>query len=340
MLTTRSRILRLVILFLSMIAVGTIGYVLIERWSVADSLYMTAITLSTVGFGEVRSLTPAGRIFTILLIFAGVGMIIYFLSSMAEYLVSLNMEHEWRKRRSSNMVNKMKDHVIVCGYGQVGSSAAASLQQSGQQIVIIDSAPDRISAVHESEMIAIEGDATEDETLRMAGVERARSIIVSTGDDSLNLFIVLSAHALNPDLYIIARANQAVNGEKLRRAGATRIVSPYKIGGQHMANIVIRPHVTDFFDVVTLSGGEEIWVEEQSLGPGCSLVGRSVVESDIRRQTGVTLIAIYRPESGTNIVPDSKTILAEGDKLIVLGTRNQLASLEKLTGFQEDYVLH
>ena len=340
MVNTRSRILRLVILFLSMIAVGTIGYVLIERWSVSDSLYMTAITLSTVGFGEVRSLTPAGRIFTILLIFAGVGMIIYFLSSMAEYLVSFNMEHEWRKRRSSNMVNKMKDHVIICGYGQVGSSAAAALQESGRQIAVIDSNPDRVSAAHESEMIAIEGDATQDETLRIAGVERAGSIIVTTGDDSLNLFIVLSAHTLNPDLYIIARANQAVNGEKLRRAGANRIVSPYEIGGRHMANIVIRPHVTDFFDVVTLSGGEEIWVEEQLLGPSCPLVGRSVVESDIRRQTGVTLIAIYRPQSGTNIVPDSSTRLAEGDKLIVLGTRDQLASLEKLTGFQEDYVLH
>lgn len=332
----RMRFIRLFLLFVGAIALGTVGYFLIERWSWGDSLYMTAITLSTVGFGEVRSLSPAGRVFTILLIFAGVGLIIYFLSSMAEYLVSFNMEHEWRKRRSSNMVNKMKDHIIVCGFGQVGNSAAATLQESGRDIVVIDGNPQRVKIAHENDLAAIEGDATQDETLIEAGVERARSIIISTGDDSLNLFVVLSARSLNPDLYIIARANQSVNDEKLRRAGANRVVSPYQIGGQHMANIVIRPHVTDFFDVVTLSGGEEIWVEEQTLGPDCTLVGQSMVESDIRRQTGVTLIAIYRPESGTNIVPDSSTRLAEGDKLIVLGTRDQLASLQTLTGLQED----
>ena len=333
---SRIRIIRLILLFVGVIALGTLGYFLIEGWSWGDALYMTAITLSTVGFGEVRSLSPAGRVFTILLIFAGVGLIIYFLSSMAEYLVSFNMEHEWRKRRSSNMVNKMKDHIIVCGYGQVGSSAAAALQESGRDVVVIDGNPRRVKIAHENDLAAIEGDATKDETLIKAGVERARSIIISTGDDSLNLFVVLSARSLNLDLYIIARANQSVNDEKLRRAGANRVVSPYQIGGQHMANIVIRPHVTDFFDVVTLSGGEEIWVEEQTLEPGCTLAGQSMVESDIRRQTGVTLIAIYRPESGTNIVPDSSTRLAEGDKLIVLGTRDQLASLQTLTGLQED----
>ena len=330
MLIPRSRILRLILISIVVVLIGTSGYFLIERWSWADSLYMTAITLSTVGFGEIRPLSPAGRIFTILLIFAGVGLIIYFLSSMAEYLVTFNMEYEWRKRRSSNMVKKMKDHVIICGYGQVGSSAALTLKESGRQVVVIDHKSDGVSAAQDEDLLAIEGDATQDDVLKEAGIERAGSIIVSTGDDSLNLFIVLSARSLNPDLYIIARANQAANSEKLRRAGANRIVSPYHIGGQHMANIVIRPHVTDFFDVVTLSGGEEIWVEEQTLAPGCSLIGQSVVESDLRRRTGVTLVAIYRPESGNNIVPDSNTRYMEGDKLIVLGTRDQLASLEKL----------
>lgn len=328
----RNRLLRLILLFIIIIAVGTVGYMMIERWSWGDALYMTTITLSTVGFGEVYSLSPAGRTFTILLIFAGVGMIIYFLSSMAEYLVSFNMEHEWRKRRSSNMVKKMSNHTIVCGYGQVGSSAAETLQQGDRQIVIIDNDPRRVTAAYEAELMVVEGDATQDATLNMAGIDRAGTIIVTTGDDSLNLFIVLSARSLNPELHIIARANMSANGEKLRRAGADRVVSPYQIGGQHMANIVIRPHVTDFFDVVTLAGGEEIWVEEQTLGASCALVGRGVVDSDIRRQTGVTLVAIYRPDPGINIVPDSKTMLAAGDKLIVLGTRSQLASLEKLTG--------
>lgn len=331
MLNPRSRILRLILISIIVVFTGSFGYVLIEKWSWADSLYMTAITLSTVGFGEVQSLSPTGRVFTVFLIFVGVGLIVYSLSTMAEYLVSLNMEHEWDKRRSRNMVKKMEDHVIVCGIGQVGGSAASTLLESGQQVVLLDINPDRVNAAHEADMVAIEGDATQDEVLQMAGIGRAKSIIVSTGDDSLNLFIVLSARSLNPDLYIIARANLSANSEKLQRAGANRIVSPHEIGGQHMANIVIRPHVTDFFDVVTLSGGEEIWVEEQELGPDCPLIGQSAVQSDIRRRTGVTLVAIYRPESRTNIVPDAATRFLPGDKLIVLGTRDQLASLEELT---------
>ncbi len=327
----KSRILRLIVIFIIITLVGTLGYMLIERWAWSDSLYMTAITLSTVGFGEVQPLTAAGRNFTIILIFAGVGLIVYFFSSMAEYLVSLNMEDEWRKRRAKSMIKKMEDHVVVCGYGQVGSSAAKTLMDSGREVVVIDSNPERVRSAHDAEMVSLEGDATRDEVLLVAGIERAESIIVSTGDDSLNLFIVLSSRSINRDLYIIARANRSANSEKLQRAGANRIVSPYEIGGRHMANIAIRPHVTDFLDVVTLSGGEEIWVEEQTLSPTCPLVGQGLVQSDIRRKTGVTLIAIYRPAIGMNIIPDYDTILDAGDKLIVMGTREQLAALEELT---------
>jgi voltage-gated potassium channel len=229
------------------------------------------------------------------------------------------------------MIEKMRDHVIVCGYGQVGSSAAEALKSSGKEVVVIDSNADRVTLAQDADLLALEGDATRDEFLQAAGIERAESIIVSTGDDSLNLFIVLSARSINPDLYIISRANHSENSEKLQRAGANRIVSPYEIGGRHMANIVIRPHVTDFLDVVTLSSGVEIWVEEQTLSPTCPLVGQGLVQSDIRRKTGVTLIAIYRPASAANIVPDYDTILDAGDKLIVMGTREQLSALEELT---------
>ena len=327
----KNRILRLVVIFIVVIFIGTVGYVLLEDSSWSDALYMTAITLSTVGFGEVWPLSPIGRKFTIVLIFAGVGLIVYFFSSMAEYLVSLNMEVEWRRRRAKSMIQKMHDHVIICGYGQVGSSAAKTLKSSEHEVVVIDNDPERVMKAHDADLVSLEGDATRDEVLLMAGIERAESIIVCTGDDSLNLFIVLSARSLNADFYIIARANRTVNAEKLQRAGANRIVSPYEIGGRHMANIVIRPHVTDFLDVVTLSGGVEIWVEEQTLSPTCPLVGQDLVESDLRRRTGVTLIAIYRPSEGVNIVPDYETTLAGGDKLIVMGTREQLTALEELT---------
>ena len=327
----KKTILRLILIAIAAVALGTAGYMVIEKWSFGDSLYMTAITLTTVGFGEVNKLTPAGRLFTVLLIFIGGGLFLYFLSRMAEYIVSMNMELEWNKMRSINMVKKMKGQVIICGYGQVGKSAAAPLKDSGEEIVVVDINPERVNAAIVDDLAAIEGDATDDEVLKLAGIENAAYIIVSTGDDSLNLFIVLSARALNPDLLIIARANISANSEKLLRAGADRTVSPYEIGGQHMGNIVIRPHVTDFFDYFTFPGGQEIWIEEQILEPDCSLIGKTVVESELRRRTGVTLVAIYRAQNGTNIIPDADTIFEEGDKIIILGSRGQLAELENLT---------
>jgi len=331
MIFTSNRLLRLLFLVLGTLIIGTVGYMIIEGWNITDALYMTAITLSTVGFGEVNDLSSTGRVFTVLLIFLGVGVIIYSFSFIAEYVVSINMVDEFRKRRSKNMVKKLRDHVVICGYGRVGMSAAAALRDSQRQIVVIDSDPARILQALETGLVALEGDASQDEILHEAGLAEAWGIVVTAGQDSLNLFIVLSARTINPNLFIVARANQASNEVKLRRAGADRVVSPYQIGGQHMANIVIRPHVTDFFDVVTLKGGEELWIEELVISEACPLDGRSVGEADIRRQTGVTLVALFRQKVGANIVPDAETQLEAGDELIVLGTREQLAVLQTLT---------
>lgn len=331
MIFTSNRLLRLLFLVMGTLIVGTLGYMIIEGWTLGDAIYMTAITLSTVGFGEVKDLSPTGRVFTVLLIFLGVGVIVYSFSFMAEYVVSINMIDEFRKRRSKNMVKKYRDHVVICGYGRVGRSAAAALQDSHRQIVIIESDPAKVLLALEAGLVALEGDASQDEKLHEAGLAEAWGIIVTTGQDSLNLFIVLSARSIRSDLFIIARANEVINEVKLQRAGANRVVSPHLIGGQHMANIVIRPHVTDFFDVVTLKGGEELWIEELVISAGCHLDGRSVGEADIRRQTGVTLVALYRQKSDGNIVPDANTRLEAKDELIVLGTRDQLAALEALT---------
>ena len=292
---------------------------------------MTAITLSTVGFGEVHELSPLGQIFTVLLIFLGVGVIVYSFTFLAEYVVSINMVDEYRERRAKSMVKKMQDHVIICGYGRVGKSAAATLQESQRKIVIIESNPAYVQQALVDGFMAIEGDASQDEILLEAGLQNAWGIVITTGEDSLNLFVVLSARSIKSDLYIVARANQTSSEVKLRRAGADRVVSPHQIGGQHMANIIIRPHVTDFFDVVTLQGGEELWIEELIISAGCPIEGKSVGQADIRRKTGVTLVALYRQDIGANIVPDADTMMEAGDELILLGTRNQLSALEKLT---------
>jgi voltage-gated potassium channel len=330
MVFTLNRLFRLVIMVLGTIVIGTIGYMIIEGWSIFDAFYMASITLSTVGYGEVNDLSFAGRVFTVLLIFMGVGVIVYSFSFIAEYIVSINMVDEYRKRRSVRMVRKLAEHVIICGYGRVGKSAAVSLRESRRQIVIIDSDPDRVEQALEDGFLAVEGDASQDETLLEGGVAKAWGMVITTGRDSLNLFIVLSAKSINAELYVVARANQSSSDIKLRRAGADRVVSPHQIGGQHMANIMIRPHVTDFFDVVTLKGGEELWIEELIIDQGSALDGQRVGQADIRRKTGVTLVALYRLEIGANIVPDANTELEAGDQLIVLGTKSQLSDLEKL----------
>lgn len=320
------RLLALIFIPLLLFAFGTIGYMLIEGWNALDSFYMTAITLTTVGFGEVRPLTGSGRIFTVALLVSGVAFIAYGL----EYLLTANLGSTWRKRRMLQTIESLNNHIIVCGYGRVGQSAVASLQNSKRRVVIVEKDVEKLEDLDGMKIPYIVGDATKDERLQQAGIDRAWGMIVCTGDDSRNLFIVLSARALNASLYIVTRSVDAENESKMRRAGANRVVSPYQIGGQHMANIVIRPHVTDFFDVVTLDGGIELWVEELVIAETSPLNGITVGEAKIRQETGVTIIALLRENNSS--IPDAHTRLQAGDALIVLGTREQLTYLEKLTG--------
>lgn len=233
-------------------------------------------------------------------------------------------------------IENLENHVIVSGYGRVGQSAVASLINSKRQVVVIEKDPEKSAEFDQLDLTYLIGDATRDEVLQQAGIERAWGMLVCTGDDSRNLFIVLSARALNSNLYIVTRSVDAENERKMRRAGANRVVSPYQIGGQHMANIVIRPHVTDFFDVVTLDGGIELWVEELAIGETSSLVGKSVGDANIRQETGVSIIAMLRENH--SYIPKAHTQLQAGDELIVVGTREQLAKLEKLTGVDVGHI--
>ncbi len=311
-----------------LLAIGTAGYMIIEEWNWIDALFMTVITFSTVGFGEVRPLTLEGRVFTIFLIFLGVAFVAY----GVDYLVAARWDDLFRRRRNMQKIARYRNHVIVCGYGRVGRSAVASLQESKRDIVVIEKLPERIQMLTQTDLPFVEGDATQDDMLEQAGIQRAWGMIVCTGDDSINLFVVLSARALSPNLYIVARSVEADNEHKMRLAGANRVVSPHQIGGTHMANIMIRPHVTDFFDVVTLDGGIELWVEELTIKEGSFLVDKTVGDADIRRQAGVTIIAVMHAGHTSAEMPTADTKMSVGDDLIVLGTREQLASMEMLTG--------
>ena len=278
--------------------------------------------------GGARPLTIGGRMFTVALLVAGVAFIAYGL----EYLLTANLGDTWRERRMMRTIENLENHVILCGYGRVGQSAITSLKNSKRQVVVLEKDVEKTAVLEENNLLYLIGDATKDELLQQAGIDRAWGLLICTGDDSRNLFIVLSARALNSDLYIVTRSVDAENERKMRRAGANRVVSPYQIGGQHMANIVIRPHVTDFFDVVTLDGGIELWVEELVISETSPLIGKAVGQANIRQETGVSIIAMWR--EGRSTIPDAHTILQANDELIVIGTRDQLAKMEKLTGIE------
>ncbi|MCA9925011.1 MAG: potassium channel protein [Anaerolineales bacterium] len=330
MIDFRRRVVPVLLLPFVLLGVATAGYMLIEGWSFIDAFYMAAITMTTVGFGEVQPLSGNGRLFTIGIILIGVGVVAYGFSTILEYILTADVGEAMRRRRMSHEIEKLRDHVIVCGYGRVGQSAATGLKNGTRPVVVIDKSSERLADATADGLTMIEGDASHDETLMQAGIERAWGIIICTGEDSLNLFIVLSARSLNPDLFIVTRSIDSENEPKMRRAGANRVVSPYQIGGKHMANIMTRPHVTDFFDVVTLDGGIELWVEELVIPQDSPMVGQTVGEADIRRRTGVTLVALLRDGGEQSIMPDAKTRMEVGDQLIVLGIREQLAALERL----------
>lgn len=322
------RFLLLLLIILVLLGTGVIGYMLLEGWGWLDALYMTVIALSTVGFGEVHPLSPTGRFFTIILIVLGLGFIVYGL----DYLVSTRLDTLFQRRRSMNKISQLQNHIIVCGYGRVGQSVVDSLQAGPNELVVIENDPEHVAQLERGDILFIEGDATEDAVLKKAGLERAHGLIACAGDDSVNLFVVLSARALQPDLYIVARSIDARNEPKMQLAGADRVVSLYDIGGRRMANIMLRPYATEFFDVVTLDNGVKLWVEEISIQEGAALAGQTVGEADIRRKTGVMLIGLVRGGAKSVYLAEANTRLQAGDQLIVLGTRPQLDQLAVLAG--------
>lgn len=334
----RRTLIPVIILVLMVFSIGTFGYSLIEGWPFLDSLYMTAITLTTVGFGEVQPLTNAGRIFTIVLLILGVGTIAYGLGTMGEYLLESDIGPILRRRRNRSMINKMQDHIIVCGYGRVGRSAVASLKDNAKDVVVIDIDALIVDELRDKGISAIQGDATNDDVLREAGIERARGVIVCGGSEADNLYIVLSARTLNPNLTIVTRTIDPASEEKMLRAGADRVISPYQLGGQFMADIMTRPGVTDFFRLVTLDSGLELWLEELVIKQGSELAGQTVIEADLRRRTGVTLVGLLRQSSGETLTPNETTRLEAEDILITLGTRDQLRRLEKLSSGISDHL--
>lgn len=323
------RIIIIIGINLGLIAFGTLGYLIIEGWNVLDAIYMTVITIGSVGYGEVRTLSLSGRIFTIVFIIIGVGTVATSFSFLVETILSAELRGELQAKRMQKTINNLKGHIIICGYGRVGQNATQVLARDNRRkIVIVDNDPLLIQQLQEEGHLIMEGDATNDDILRKAGIDRAWGLIVASGEDSVNLFIVVSARALNPDLTIVARSSRAENEDKMVQAGANRVVSPYNIGGMRMANSLMRPHLTEFIEELTIGAGLELWLEEMLIEANSNLINQTVAQLNLRQRTGVTLLAILR---GNGILtPDADTHLQKDDQVILIGTRQQLDRLERL----------
>ena len=312
--------------------IGIVGYVLIEGWSVTDALYMVAITLTTVGFGEVRPLSANGRLFTVFLMFIGIGTVAYGFSILGQYVVNMSLNQFARERRMKREIKLLKDHFIICGYGRVGQRAAEGLRHDGRTIVVIDQDSDMLLRQKEadSRLLYLVGDSTNDDVLLKAGLENAAGLLVCTGNDSDNLFVVLSARAMREDILIVVRSSLEQNEKKMLRAGANRVISPYQIGGQQMANIAVRPELVDMLDVVTTKEGVDLFLQDMMLADNSPLVGRSLRDSEIRHKTGVTVVLIGRPGEDPVTSPGADTVLQTGDHLVVVGRGDQVAALVDL----------
>jgi len=301
----------------------------LEGWGFTDALYMTVITLSTVGFSEVSPLSPEGRFFTTLLIVAGVAAVAYLFSAISHHVVSGELHGTLRRRQMQKQIDSFSDHFIVCGYGQVGAQVVESLQQRGKQCVVIET---DVEDTQNNGVAMITGNAEDDDVLRQAGIDRATGLVAATGDDAANLFITVSAKQLNKDLTIVARANYSSSEAKLRYGGATHVISPHMMGGKRIATQLLYPSVSDFLDVVMHSGDLELWLEEFTLAARCNLEGKTVAEGQVRQKTGANILAIRRCDGGTVLTnPPSELRFEPGDVLIALGTREQLKDLSRLT---------
>lgn len=312
--------------FVGIVVVGTGGYMVIEGWSLLDALYMTVITITTVGYNEIHTLSAAGRIFSIFLIIVGVGGALYALTGIIEYILGGYFRTTLGRRRMKARIAEFKNHFILCGYGKVGQEIARAFDEEGVSFVVIDNNPESIARLEQAGYPYIKGDATSDDVLKEAGIERARGLVSAVDSDAENTYITLSARQLKPDLFIAARGSEEAE-TKLQRAGADRIVSPHSIGGRRMAMLALRPAVVDFIDTVTYRKGRELQLENVDIRSNTPLAGLRLGEA--RTKTGITVLAM-RKKGGKLIAnpPDDETI-QEGDRLIVIGTKKRLADLEK-----------
>ena len=321
-----------VILFLIVTAVGTAGYMVVEGWSAWDAFYMTIISVTTVGYREVHATSFAGQVWTVFVLLAGVSTLFYTASVVMAEIVEGGLRKGLESRRFNRMLEQLKDHFIICGYGRIGGVIADEFQRQGIPYVVVDRDPDRVHAVIARGGMAVEADASREDVLRRIGIERARGLIAAVGTDAENVYTVLTARVLRPDLFIIARIESEDAEPKLKRAGADRVLSPYQLGGVQMAATALRPAVVDFMRLATSSERLDLAAEQIEVKTNSRFVGASIRDANLRQDFGVIVVAIKRAAGHMEFNPAPEAIIGGNDQLVVLGHPDQLKALEAAAG--------
>jgi voltage-gated potassium channel len=327
--TTKIRNVGLTLVALALVvAFGTIGFAFIERMSLLDALYMTVITLSTVGFGEISPLHPAGRIFAMFLIAFGVALGAFTATTIGQIVLEGQLKQMFGRKKMETRIKKLSGHYLIAGFGRVGRQVACEFASRNVPFLVVEKEPDAIRRLDSEGFLFIEGEATEEDTLRRAGIERARTLISTLPDEAHNVYLTLTARHMNPELNIIARADYEDGETKLMRAGANHVVSPHVLGGARMAMASLRPNVLDFMHMTTLGEGE-LSIEEIVIPKDCQLAGKSLVESQLKDNYGVTIIGIKKHGGRMTIAPGPGTVLGELDTLVLIGPTDDLERLGK-----------
>lgn len=316
-------------MLLALLVIGSLGFVWLQGWNFFDALYMTVTTLSTVGYGEIHPLTKIGRLYNMALILSGMGVMLYIVGSLARVVIEGEIRSALGKRKLIQHIRRLKNHYIICGFGRIGEIIARQLRERGFPLVILDKEPDLAIRLEELGYYFIAGDATRDEVLLEAGIERAKGLVAVVSSDADNVYIVLTARSLNPQIFIVARSEEPGSEQKLLRAGADKVESPYRMGGQKMAHTILHPTVTTFMELAMKEGIE--WsMEEIAVGQTSTLLGVPLQDSGIRQKLDLILVAIKRADGEMLFNPSHDTTILAGDTLIALGLRKNLDALEEM----------
>jgi voltage-gated potassium channel len=316
-------------ILIALTLLGTLGFMLVEQLGFLDALYMAVITLSTVGYQEVAPISEAGRIYTIAFIFVGVGTGLYAVVNIAEYLIEGRLREALGRRSMDRTIQTLEGHVIVCGFGRLGKVVVEELEQAGTSVVVIDSDPTLESDLEAAGRLHVVGSALEDSVLRQAGIERAATLVVAMPSDPDNVFVALSARELNPEIAVHARAESAPGVRRLHLAGAGQVISIHRLGGQRIANAIVRPAVVDFIELASPGGGAPIDLEEVVLSEGCAI--DQVPLRDLpQRGVRVAVVAIKRGGQPTTLIPRGDDVLQAGDHVVVVGDRENVRNLALL----------